>query len=78
MSRKAKVSTELKIKVYYLNTDSLESEDDWNKLESSNQIFSGMWFTPATLVIKNGNIVEYKFELLDEDMTREFLRKYGG
>ena len=73
-----KVSTELKIKVYYLNTDSLESEDDWNKLESSNQIFSGMWFTPATLVIKNGNIVEYKFELLDEDMTREFLRKYGG
>ena len=36
-----------------------------------------MWFTPATLVIKNGNIVEYKFELLDEDMTREFLRKYG-
>ncbi len=71
------VSVERNIKVYYLNTDSLDTNDDWDKLNNSNEIFKDTWFTPTTLIIRDGEVIDYKMESMDEESLRYFLDKNG-
>lgn len=72
-----KVSQERKLRVYYLNTDNLNTSDDWSKLENSNKIFKGVWFMPTILVIKNEKIKDYKMETLNQKDLEKFLKKNG-
>ena len=69
------VSTKKKLKVYYLNTDTINTEEDWKKLEESNKIFKKVWFMPAVLVVKNNKIVDYKMETLSEKDLTKFIDK---
>lgn len=72
-----KVTQNKKIQVYYLDTDSLNSEEDWSKLENSNAIFKETWFTPVTLIVKDSKIIGYKMESMDEETLEYFLNKNG-
>lgn len=45
------------LKINYLNTDEL-SEDDFNKLTSSDDFFSSGFGTPTIILVKDGNIVD--------------------
>ncbi len=70
-----KTTTDKKIKVYYLNMANVTSSDDWDKLESSSKIFDKQWFIPALLVVKNGKVIDYKMENLNEEDLNDFLNK---
>ena len=71
------VSAKNGIKVYYLNTNEIITEENWEKLNNSNEIFSKMWFKPVTLIVKNGEIVDYKMESMGETDLTEFFTKNG-
>lgn len=70
-----KVSSQKNIKVYYLNTDELETDQSIRKLNESNEIFSKQWFVPAILVVKNGNIKDYRMYSMTEEELINFLDK---
>jgi len=64
------VSSRKNIKIYYLNTEEMLTEDDWNKL---NESLGDMWFKPATIIVKDGKIKDYKMEnMTEEDLTKFF------
>lgn len=71
------ISLEREITVYYLNTDTLDTRTEWEKLENSNEIFSKMWFVPTTIVTKNGEIVSYKMETMNSAKLSSFFKKSG-
>lgn len=71
------VSKNKKIKINYLNTENINSNDDWKKIESSNKIFSKMWFMPVIMVVKDNNIINYKMEVLNKTDLNKFLSKNG-
>jgi len=71
------VSSERKMKVYYLNTDIIKTSDEWEKLENSSKIFNDVWFMPTVLVVKNGKIKDYKMETLNKTDLEKFLKKNG-
>ncbi len=71
------VSAKNGIKVYYLNTNEIITEENWEKLNNSNEIFSKMWFKPVTLIVKNGEIVDYRMESMGESDLAEFFTKNG-
>ena len=71
------VSSKKGIKVNYLDTEDILTEDGWDKINNSNEIFKGEWFWPTTLVVKNGNIVNYKMEAMDEEDLTNFFDKSG-
>lgn len=70
-----KVSSQKNIKVYYLNTDELETDQSIRKLNESNEIFSKQWFVPAILIVKNGNIKDYRMYSMTEEELINFLDK---
>lgn len=70
-----KVTSEKNLKVYYLNTDILDTTEKWDKLNNSNEIFKGVWFTPTTLIVKDAQIIDYKMESMDEETLLYFFRK---
>ena len=69
------LSLEKEFKVNYLDTDSIDTENDWNKLNNSNKIFNKTWFVPAILIVKNEKIVDYKMEGMNKDSLLRFLNK---
>ena len=71
------VSAKNGIKIYYLNTNEIITEENWERLNGSNEIFSGMWFKPVTLIVKNGEIVDYRMESMSEADLVEFFTKNG-
>ena len=71
------VSSKLNIKVNYLDTEEIITEDGWNKLKESNELFSKEWFWPTTLIVKNGKIVDYKMESMNEEDLTNFFSKNG-
>lgn len=70
-------STEEEVRVYYLNTDSIDTDKEWEKLNNSNDLFKKTWFVPAILVVKNGEIISYKMETMDKESLIEFFNKNG-
>lgn len=71
------VTQEENIKVYYLNTDTIDTEKEWNTLSNSNDIFKKNWFVPATLIVKDKKVVAYKMETMDNEDLLKFLNKNG-
>jgi thiol-disulfide isomerase/thioredoxin len=71
------VTTEENIKVYYLNTDTIDTEKEWSMLSNSNDIFKKNWFVPATLIVKDNKVISYKMETMDKDDLLKFLDKNG-
>lgn len=71
------VAKEKKLKVNYLNTENINSNEDWKKIESSNKIFSEMWFMPVIMVVKDNSIVNYKMEVLNKTDLNKFLSDNG-
>ena len=71
------VTVEKNIKVYYLNTDTIDTEKEWNILSNSNDIFKKNWFVPATLIVKDNKIIAYKMETMDKEDLLKFLDKNG-
>jgi len=71
------VTTEENIKVYYLNTDTVDTEKEWKMLSDSNDIFKKDWFVPATLIVKDNKVIAYKMETMDKDDLLSFLDKNG-
>lgn len=71
------VSQEKELTINYLNTDNINTEEDWNKLSNSNEIFNNIWFVPVTMIIRNGEIVDYKMEAIDKDTLINFLDRNG-
>ena len=43
----------------------------------SNKIFSGIWFKPTIMIVKNGEIVDYRMESMDEASLVSFFTKNG-
>lgn len=72
-----KVTSEKNLKVYYLNTDTLDTTEKWDKLNNSNEIFKGIWFTPTILIVKNKEIIDYKMESMDEETLLYFFGRNG-
>ena len=68
------VSSKLNIKINYLNTVEITTEDNWEKLNNSNKIFKNNWFVPVIVIVKNGKIVNYKMEVMDEESLYKFLK----
>lgn len=71
------VSKNRKLKVNYLNTETINTSEDWDKLEGSSKIFDNVWFMPAMLIVKDGKIIDYKMEALNEEDLNEFLKENG-
>ena len=71
------VTTEANIDVYYLNTDTIDTEKEWNVLSNSNDIFKKNWFVPATLIVKDNKVIAYKMETMDKEDLLNFLDKNG-
>ncbi len=71
------VTKEKKIKVYYLNTDTIDTENEWNALSNSNDLFKKNWFVPATFIVKSNKIIAYKMETMDNEDLLKFLDKNG-
>lgn len=67
------VSNKLNLKINYLNTDDINTEEDWNKLKKSDNIFNKNWFVPVTIIVKNGEIKDYKMEIMNENDIEKFL-----
>ena len=70
-------STEEKVTVYYLNTDTIDTEKEWDKLNNSSDLFKDTWFVPAILVVKDGKVISYKMETMDKDNLIDFFEKNG-
>lgn len=66
-----------KIDVNYLDLDNISDSEDWDKLNNSFTIFNDLWFTPVLLLVKDGNIVDYKMEKMDLESINEFFDKNG-
>lgn len=71
------VSKDKKLKINYLNTENINSNEDWKKIESSNNIFSKMWFMPVIMIVKDNNIINYKMEVLSKTDLNKFLSDNG-
>lgn len=71
------VSTSQKLKVNYLDTDTINTSEDWDKLQNSSKIYDGTWFMPAILIVKDGKVVDYKMEVLNEKNLIKFLKDNG-
>lgn len=72
-----KVMSKNGLKVYYLDTNEIITEENWDKLNNSNDIFKGIWFKPTIIITKNGKIVDYKMESMNEADLTKFLSKNG-
>ena len=70
-----KVSSSKGIKVHYLNTDDIVTDDGIKKLNESNEIFSKQWFVPTILIVKNGSIKDYRMYAMSEEELIRFLDK---
>ena len=70
-------SKDKNIKPYYLNTDLINTEEEWEKFDNSNKIFNEEWFTPTTLIVEKGNIIDYKMESMDKGTLISFLSENG-
>ena len=71
------VAKDKNIKPYYLNTDLINTEEEWEKFDNSNKIFNEEWFTPTTLIVEKGNIIDYKMESMDKGTLISFLSENG-
>ena len=71
------VTSEENIKVYYLNTDTIDTEREWKMLSDSNDIFKKDWFVPTTLIVKDNKVIAYKMETMDKEDLLNFLDKNG-
>ncbi len=71
------VSIKNDIKVYYLNTNEIITEENWKKLNESDEIFSDIWFKPAIIIVKDGKIIDYRMENMSENNLVEFFAKNG-
>lgn len=71
------VSVNRKIKVNYLDTDTINTSEDWDKLQNSSKIYDGTWFMPAILIVKDGKVIDYKMEVLNEKNLIKFLKDNG-
>lgn len=69
------VSNKLNLKVNYLNTVDINSEEDWNKLKNADNMFKKNWFVPVTIIVKNGKIKSYKMEIMNENDLNKFLNQ---
>lgn len=67
------VSNKLNLKINYLNTDDINTEEDWDKLKKTDKIFKKNWFVPVTIVVKDGKIKSYKMEIMNEKDLKSFL-----
>lgn len=71
------VMLDKKIDIFYLDTDSLITSSEWDKLNNSSDIFNKFWFIPATIIIKDNKIKDYKFEFMEKEELIEFMNKNG-
>lgn len=68
------VSNKLGFKIYYLNTDIIDTEEGWNKLNNSDKLFNKNWFMPTIIIVKKGKIIDYKMEKLEKAELIEFFQ----
>lgn len=69
------VSVEYSLKVYYLDTDILDTNEEWEKINTSNELFKKDWFVPTLLLTKDNKVLAYKMETMNKNNLVYFLEK---
>ena len=69
------IATEYSLKVYYLDTDTLDTNEEWEKINTSNELFEKEWFVPTLLITKDNKVLAHKMETMNQSDLLYFLTK---
>ncbi len=71
------INEEYGLKINYLNTSYIETQEDFDRLVDSLDYFDNEWGTPVTLILQNGKLVDVLENLNTEAKYVEFFKEVG-